>query len=201
MAVEGKGPAGQISGDAKIELAEDGEGTLVSWTGNANVRGTLARVDVRLVVSERNTLSVGARNGRQLSTRLMPLLVRWAYPHADAVVAVAGVGAVQLLCVGILGEYVGRLYTDPKPVWVRSRFQPAGVAAVLLGDVTSRSRTTARSSWSSSYRMTARLSTSPGARCARAGRPNAASEIMTMMMRRKLITRGPVSAAQCVRAP
>jgi len=27
-------------------------------------------------------------------------------------VAVAGVGAVQLLCVGILGEYVGRLYTQ-----------------------------------------------------------------------------------------
>ena len=26
--------------------------------------------------------------------------------------AVAGVGAVQLLCVGILGEYVGRLYTQ-----------------------------------------------------------------------------------------
>lgn len=49
----------------------------------------LARVDVRVVVSERNTLSVGARNGRHLSTRLMPLLVRWAYPHADAVVAVS----------------------------------------------------------------------------------------------------------------
>ena len=26
MAVEGKGPAGQISGDAKIDLAEDGDG-------------------------------------------------------------------------------------------------------------------------------------------------------------------------------
>lgn len=28
----------------------------------------------------------------------------------STVVAVAGVGAVQLLCLGILGEYVGRMY-------------------------------------------------------------------------------------------
>src|SRR5215204_503102 len=49
MAVEGKGPAGQISGDAKIDLAEDGEGTLVNWVGNANVRGTLARVGGRVM--------------------------------------------------------------------------------------------------------------------------------------------------------
>ncbi len=49
MVVEGKGPAGQISGDAKIDLAEDGEGTIVNWTGNANVRGTLARVGGRVM--------------------------------------------------------------------------------------------------------------------------------------------------------
>jgi uncharacterized protein len=49
MAVEGKGPAGQISGDAKIDLAEDGDGTLVNWAGNANVRGTLARVGGRVM--------------------------------------------------------------------------------------------------------------------------------------------------------
>src|SRR5215216_6908416 len=49
MAVEGKGPAGQISGDAKIDLAEDGEGTIVNWAGNANVRGTLARVGGRVM--------------------------------------------------------------------------------------------------------------------------------------------------------
>ncbi|WP_230209263.1 hypothetical protein [Nostocoides sp. HKS02] len=30
----------------------------------------------------------------------------------STVVAVAGVGAVQLLCVGILGEYVGRMYAQ-----------------------------------------------------------------------------------------
>jgi hypothetical protein len=49
MVVEGKGPAGQISGDAKMDLAVDGEGTLVNWSGNANVRGTLARVGGRVM--------------------------------------------------------------------------------------------------------------------------------------------------------
>jgi carbon monoxide dehydrogenase subunit G len=49
MAVEGKGPAGQISGDARIELSEDNGGTRVNWTGNANVRGTLARVGGRVM--------------------------------------------------------------------------------------------------------------------------------------------------------
>jgi dolichol-phosphate mannosyltransferase len=43
-------------------------------------------------------------------------VVAWLTGHTVAgwtstFVAVAGVGAVQLLCVGILGEYVGRLYT------------------------------------------------------------------------------------------
>lgn len=49
MAVEGKGPAGQISGDAKIELVSEGDGTLVNWSGTANVRGTLARVGGRVM--------------------------------------------------------------------------------------------------------------------------------------------------------
>ncbi len=49
MSVEGKGPAGQISGDARIELVEDGDNTLVNWSGNANVRGTLARVGGRVM--------------------------------------------------------------------------------------------------------------------------------------------------------
>ena len=49
----------------------------------------LARSDVRLVVSERNTLSVAVANTTRRRTRLMPTLVRWAYPRADAVVAVS----------------------------------------------------------------------------------------------------------------
>ena len=49
MVVEGKGPAGQISGDAIMRLDDDGDGTRVNWTGNANVRGTLARVGGRVM--------------------------------------------------------------------------------------------------------------------------------------------------------
>ena len=49
MTVEGKGPAGQISGDATIELVEDGGDTVVNWSGKANVRGTLARVGGRVM--------------------------------------------------------------------------------------------------------------------------------------------------------
>ena len=49
----------------------------------------LSRVDVRLVVSERNHLSAVVANRTRRRTRLMPWLVRWAYPRADAVVAVS----------------------------------------------------------------------------------------------------------------
>jgi carbon monoxide dehydrogenase subunit G len=49
MTVEGKGPAGQISGDATIALVADGADTVVNWSGNANVRGTLARVGGRVM--------------------------------------------------------------------------------------------------------------------------------------------------------
>lgn len=49
MTVEGKGPAGQISGDATMELVADGDGTMVNWSGVANVRGTLARVGGRVM--------------------------------------------------------------------------------------------------------------------------------------------------------
>lgn len=49
MRVEGKGPAGQISGEAQMELRTDGDGTVVHWSGTANVRGTLARVGGRVM--------------------------------------------------------------------------------------------------------------------------------------------------------
>lgn len=49
MHVEGKGPAGQISGDATMRLVADGEATVVEWSGTANVRGTLARVGGRVM--------------------------------------------------------------------------------------------------------------------------------------------------------
>ncbi|HET7092666.1 MAG TPA: carbon monoxide dehydrogenase subunit G [Thermomicrobiales bacterium] len=49
MRIEGKGPAGQISGDGQLRLVDEGGRTRVEWTGNANVRGTLARVGARMM--------------------------------------------------------------------------------------------------------------------------------------------------------
>lgn len=49
MLIEGKGPQGQVSGDGLLELSERDGGTLVNWSGDANVRGTLARVGNRVI--------------------------------------------------------------------------------------------------------------------------------------------------------
>jgi carbon monoxide dehydrogenase subunit G len=49
MSVEGSGPQGQVSGVGTLELIEQGDKTLVRYKGDANVRGTLARVGARVV--------------------------------------------------------------------------------------------------------------------------------------------------------
>jgi carbon monoxide dehydrogenase subunit G len=49
MAVEGSGPQGQVSGVGTLELVDQGDSTLVRYKGEANVRGTLARVGARVV--------------------------------------------------------------------------------------------------------------------------------------------------------
>ena len=49
MLVEGKGSAGQVSGEGRLELSEEGGQTRVQYSGTANVRGTLARVGARVM--------------------------------------------------------------------------------------------------------------------------------------------------------
>lgn len=49
MLVEGKGGGNQVSGEGTLELIEDGERTIVRYSGKANVRGTLARVGARVM--------------------------------------------------------------------------------------------------------------------------------------------------------
>ncbi|MBA2519243.1 MAG: carbon monoxide dehydrogenase subunit G [Chloroflexia bacterium] len=49
MLVEGKGPAGQVSGEGELVLVEDGVETKVQYAGKATVRGTLARVGGRVM--------------------------------------------------------------------------------------------------------------------------------------------------------
>ncbi len=49
MFIEGKGPQGQVKGEARIKLIEQGEQTLVQYQGTGNVTGMLARVGARLI--------------------------------------------------------------------------------------------------------------------------------------------------------
>jgi carbon monoxide dehydrogenase subunit G len=49
MLIEGKGPQGQVTGDGLIEIAATGDGTLVKWSGDPQVRGMLARIGSRVI--------------------------------------------------------------------------------------------------------------------------------------------------------
>jgi carbon monoxide dehydrogenase subunit G len=56
MAVDGSGPQGQVSGTGTLELVEEGGRTTVRYRGDANVRGTLARVGARMVQPAARTI-------------------------------------------------------------------------------------------------------------------------------------------------
>ena len=49
MLVEGSGTQGQVSGDGELRLAEENGQTRVSYSGTANVRGSIARVGARMM--------------------------------------------------------------------------------------------------------------------------------------------------------
>ena len=49
MLVEGSGTQGQVSGEGELRLAEENGQTRVSYSGTANVRGSLARVGARMM--------------------------------------------------------------------------------------------------------------------------------------------------------
>jgi uncharacterized protein len=57
MAVEGSGPQGQVAGVGTLALEDtDDGGTLVKYTGDANVRGSLARVGARMIQPAAKTI-------------------------------------------------------------------------------------------------------------------------------------------------
>jgi carbon monoxide dehydrogenase subunit G len=49
MQVEGSGPQGQVSGTGTLELVEQDGKTVVKYNGDANIRGTMARVGARMI--------------------------------------------------------------------------------------------------------------------------------------------------------
>ncbi len=57
MLVEGKGPQGQLSGEGLLQFApNDNGGTLLSWSGDANVHGVLARIGSRVIQPAAKTI-------------------------------------------------------------------------------------------------------------------------------------------------
>ena len=51
MIVDGKGAPGFLKGDGALELVEQGEETVINFTGDVNVGGTLASVGQRMIHS------------------------------------------------------------------------------------------------------------------------------------------------------
>jgi carbon monoxide dehydrogenase subunit G len=49
MEVEGSGPQGQVSGSGTLELIVQDQQTTVRYNGEANIRGTIARVGARMI--------------------------------------------------------------------------------------------------------------------------------------------------------
>ena len=86
----------------------------------------LSRVHVRLVVSERNTLSAAVAHTSSRRTRWMPQFIRWSYPRADAVVAVSeGVAADLVEMCGLApASVVVRNNPVVTPEVVRMRSEP-----------------------------------------------------------------------------
>jgi uncharacterized protein len=56
MAVDGTGPQGQVSGVGTLELIDQGDSTVVRYKGDANVRGSLARVGARMIQPAAKTI-------------------------------------------------------------------------------------------------------------------------------------------------
>jgi uncharacterized protein len=58
MHIEGSGPQGQVNGVGKLEFVDTGSGgTIVKYTGDANVSGTIARVGARMIQPAARTIA------------------------------------------------------------------------------------------------------------------------------------------------
>ena len=71
----------------------------------------LARVKMRLVVAEHNTLSRSTENAPSVRAKFMPFLIKAFYPYADAVVAVSrGVAEDLIARTGLPAEKIKVIY-------------------------------------------------------------------------------------------
>lgn len=70
----------------------------------------LAGMSTRVVVSVHNHLSRESKNSNKLKRQLSPLLARWFYPQADAVVTVSQGVAEDLICLGLPRDNIKVIY-------------------------------------------------------------------------------------------
>jgi uncharacterized protein len=57
LVVEGKGQPGFVKGTGELNVSEDGDGTLIQYTGEVNVGGLLASVGQRMVQGAANMMA------------------------------------------------------------------------------------------------------------------------------------------------
>ncbi|AFY32695.1 glycosyltransferase [Calothrix sp. PCC 7507] len=91
--------------------------TLLSALEDTNIIAILGKqiagVSTQVIVTVHNNLSQEARNSKQLKRRIIPYLIRWFYPWADAVVGVSQ-GVVDDLI--RFGSPVDRTYVIYNPI-------------------------------------------------------------------------------------
>jgi hypothetical protein len=97
-------------------LQQEQPDILLSTLDDTNIAALLARRFVggqtRLVVNVQNTISQDAKNAVELKTRVMPQLVRWFFPWADAVVPVSEGVAADLVQMGVTPNLI-RVIPNP----------------------------------------------------------------------------------------
>ena len=74
MQVDGKGPAGFVKGTGGVRLEEQGDSTLMHYSGDAQVGGRIASVGQRLLDSSAKALTRQSLDGlhEQIKARLQP---------------------------------------------------------------------------------------------------------------------------------
>ncbi len=91
-------------------LRQEQPQAFLSTLDDTNIAALWARrlsgKEIRIVVNVQNTISQDAKNATQLKTRLMPQLVRWFFPWADAVVTVSQGVAEDLFRIGVASDRI-----------------------------------------------------------------------------------------------
>ena len=94
---------------------------MLSALNHANVTAILAkwiaRVSTRIVVSERNNVSLSTQSAQGMMPRIVFRLMGWAYPYADGIIAISsGVADDLAQAVGIARERITVIYNPVMPV-------------------------------------------------------------------------------------